>query len=108
MTFDSNSVPYLCTSCDRVVTTQTAQRVAQETAKRVAEERKRVAEERKGNKQFFFGLGIFTLVAALLLIIGYSVGSVALQVIGWIGVGLVILYFLMAGWAILNDWLSSS
>src|SRR5947209_19540103 len=81
MTFDSNSVPYRCTSCDRVVTIQTAQKVAQETAEKVA-------QEKKDAKQTWSIFGIFVLVSGLFLVIGYPLGIMVFIVIEWIGAGL--------------------
>ena len=62
-------------------------------------------QEKKEWDNLFAAFGIFTLIVVLILILGYIFGFTVLIVIGWIGVGIIVLGGLFIGYAWLDSYL---
>lgn len=58
------------------------------------------------NKTYLTALGVITLASVLVLVVGYLLGSVVIEVIGWIGVGIVVINVLVLGYIFLDELIS--
>ena len=58
------------------------------------------------DRSYLIALGVITLASVLVLVVGYLLGSVVIEVIGWIGVGIVVINVLFLGYIFLDDLLS--